>query len=226
MPSAESDIPRAVLAALEASGIFGVLDGDALRRLAAAGHPVKLDRAAPLFAKGDQGDAAFILLEGELEVRAVAKDGKELVIAGLKPGGLVGEMAVLDGAARSADVVAARNCRLWRLPRAAVVAMVLGNGEAALQLLAELCRRLRAANATLELASRRTIEGQLAALLMVQQSRLGVVALTQTEMARRIGASREHVNRKLRVWSDNGWISIEKQGVQIRQAEPLQALAL
>jgi CRP-like cAMP-binding protein len=225
MPSAESDLPRAVLAALQNSEIFGVLDEASLRRFAAAGGVVRLERGALLFAKGDEGDAAFIVLDGALEVRDVARDGKELVIAAADAGKLVGEMAVLDGAPRSADVVAARACTLWRLPRAAVLGAVLVSGEAAVRLLAELCRRLRASNAALELASRRSIEGRLAALLIAEQSRLGIVALTQTEIARRIGASREQVNRKLRGWCEAGWVSVEKQGVQVRQAGPLEDLA-
>ncbi len=220
----EKDIPRDSLAAMRRSGIFGVLDDGALQQLAAAGHPLQIAHGSPLFLRGDEGDAAFVLLEGELEVRAVSKEGRELRIASLPAGSLIGEMAVLDGAARSADVVASRNCRLWRLPRAAVLSALSANPEAALALLIELSGRLRAANAALELVSRRTLEEQLAALLIAEKNRLGFVALTQTEMARRIGFSREKVNRKLHAWVQEGWVAIEKQGVQLKQDEPFQKM--
>lgn len=213
------------LAALSASRTFGALQRAALDRLTAAGHPVPLERGATLFLKGDQGDAAFVVLEGELEVRTVGRDGRELRIAAQPQGGLIGEMAALDGAPRSADVVAARRCLLWRVPRAALIEVLKDHPDAALALLAELSGRLRAANAALELASRRDLEAQLAFLLLTERNRAGAVVLTQTEMARRIGFSREKVNRRLHAWADEGWVAIERQGVLVRSPERLQALA-
>jgi hypothetical protein len=44
-------------------------------------------------------------------------------------------------------------------------------------------------------------------------------------MARRIGFSREKVNRKLHVWARAGWVAVERQGVLIRRLEPLEQLA-
>jgi len=78
----------------------------------------------------------------------------------------------------------------------------------------------------LELASRRTLEGQLATLLIGQRNRLGYVVLAQTEMARQIGFSREKINRKLHAWAEKGWLSVEKTGVLIKQPAPLEAIAL
>jgi len=222
---AEDGLGRRASGALAASRIFGVLPTSALDQLVRAGHPVALERGAVLFLKGEDGDAAFVVLEGELEVRTVGRDGRELRIAGLPEGGLIGEMAVLDGAPRSADVVAARRCRLWRVPRAALLETLRSHPEAALAVLTELTGRLRAANAALERASRRDLEAQLAFLLLSEHNRLGAVALTQTEMARRIGFSREKVNRRLHAWADEGVVAIERQGVLIKAPARLRALA-
>jgi CRP-like cAMP-binding protein len=221
----DDGLRRRASAALASSRIFGVLPDQALDQLARAGHPVSLERSAVLFLKGEDGDAAYVVLEGELEVRTVGKDGRELRIAAHPEGGLIGEMAALDGAERSADVVAARRCRLWRVPRAALLEALRSHPEAALALLTELTSRLRAANAALERASRRDLEAQLAFLLLTEHNRLGAVVLTQTEMARRIGFSREKVNRRLHAWADEGVVAIERQGVRIKSAERLRAVA-
>jgi len=216
---------RRASTALASSPIFGVLPPAALDQLARAGQPLALERGAVLFQKGEDGDAAFVVLEGELEVRTVGRDGRELRIAAHLEGGLIGEMAALDGARRSADVVASRRCRLWRVPRPALVETLRGHPDAALALLAEFAGRLRSANAALERASRRDLEAQLAFLLLSERNRLGAVALTQTEMARRIGFSREKVNRRLHAWAAEGVVAIERQGVLVRAPERLQALA-
>lgn len=54
---------------------------------------------------GETGDSMFMLLEGELRVRAMVH-GKESILATLEPGESFGELALLDQGARSADVVA------------------------------------------------------------------------------------------------------------------------
>jgi CRP-like cAMP-binding protein len=225
LPEGVDGWSRRASAALASSPIFGVLPQGALDQLARSGHLVALERGAVLFVRGEDGDAAFVVLEGELEVRTVGRDGKELRIAVHPEGGLIGEMAALDGAKRSADVVAARRCRLWRVPRAALLETLRGHPEAALALLAELAARLRAANAALERASRRDLEAQLAFLLLSERNRAGAVALTQTEMARRIGFSREKVNRRLHAWAAEGVVAIERHGVLVRAPERLAALA-
>jgi DNA-binding transcriptional regulator LsrR (DeoR family) len=51
-----------------------------------------------------------------------------------------------------------------------------------------------------------------------------LVALTQTEIARRIGASREKVNRKLHEWVSEGWVAISRSGVRLLQRRELTAL--
>lgn len=223
--TADEGSRRKALAALAASRTFGGLDQPVLNHLTAAGHQVGLERGVALFLAGDDGDAAFVLLEGELEVRTVGKDGRELRIAAHAAGGLIGEMAALDGGPRSADVVAARPCLLWRIPRAALLDALAAHPAAALALLAELSARLRAANAALELASRRSLDAQLAFLLLSECNRAGVVPLTQGEIARRIGFSREKVNRRLHAWAAAGWVALERRGVEVRAVGRLAALA-
>ena len=51
-----------------------------------------------------------------------------------------------------------------------------------------------------------------------------MVTLTQTEIARRIGASREKVNRKLHDWNDEGFIELSRSGVKLKDKARLEAL--
>jgi CRP-like cAMP-binding protein len=214
----------AIVAALAQSPVLGVLDPAAQARLAASGGPVELAAGALLFQAGDAGDAAFVVLSGELEVRTQGLDGRELRIGALKSGAVVGEMAVVDGAPRSADVCATRKSRLWRVPRAALIAALEADPKTALALMAELSRRLRAANAALEASRMLDLGGRLALLLLAEQPARGAIALTQTEMARRLGFSREKVNRKLHDWAGRGWIELLASGVRIVDPDRLSEL--
>ena len=213
-----------VVAALQSGAVLGALSPDVCRRLSEKGHLVELTAGALVCQAGDPGDAMFVLLEGELEVRTVSAEGREVRLMALGPGAVAGEMAVLDGGPRSADMVASRRTRLWRIPREALLEMLAAHPDAALALLAELSTRLRRTNADLESRVTQDLGGRLARLLTTEQSGRGLIALNQSELARRVGASREKVNRKLRQWVDAGWVEVTASGIRILRAEPLQAL--
>jgi CRP-like cAMP-binding protein len=213
---------RHVAAALRAGGILRALSEDACLRLARSGRPVDLARGAVLAQAGDAGDSMFVILEGEIEVRTVSPGGREVRLVALGPGAVAGEMAVLDGGGRSADMVASRRTRLWRIGRQALHDMLRDEPDLALALMRELTGRLRRTNVDLENRATQDLGGRLARLLALEQGGRGLIALNQTELARRIGASREKVNRKLRQWVAEGWVEVTPAGVRVLSADALR----
>jgi CRP-like cAMP-binding protein len=213
-----------VEAALAKAELMAALSDATRARLAKQGVPCTLDTGKLLFAKGDKGDALYVLLEGEVEVRSSTEAGKDVRIAALKPYALIGEMAVLDGGLRSADIAAIRKSRLLRIHRDHALAALESEPKALLKLLAELSRRLRHADAAIEDAHTLDLGGRLAQRLLEEAGDGASVTLTQTEIARRIGASREKVNRKLHEWADEGWISMGRAGIKLVARDQLQAL--
>ena len=102
--------------------------------------------------------------------------------------------------------------------------MLESEPRALLKLIAEMSRRLRHADAALEDAQVLDLGGRLAQRLLEEAGDSANVALTQTELARRIGASREKVNRKLHEWSDEGWVSLGRSGIKLVSRDRLAAL--
>jgi CRP/FNR family transcriptional regulator, cyclic AMP receptor protein len=215
---------EAVATALGEGAVFRVLSDAVRSRMAAAGSPLELAPGAFLCQAGDAGDALYVVLEGEIEVLNRSEGGRQVRLASLGRGALAGEMAALDGGARSADMVASRRSRLWRIPRSAVLAALQAEPAAAVALIAELSRRLREANAALEASTLLDLCARVARLALQEANARGVVALTQTEIARRLGASREKVNRKLHEWVASGWVEITPSGVRLLEADSLAAL--
>ncbi len=194
------------------SPVFGTLSVAARQRLAGAGTPLKLAHGERLFAAGDPGDAAFLLLSGELEVALSRADGGETWLAQLGPGSVTGELAVLDGGSRSADVSATRSSQLLRLGRSAVLEALTTEPAAALQLLTILVDRLRAANALVEASSALNLGARLARLLLKAERR---EIRSQAELARLTAATRESVNRKLAAWRAAGWVDVTPRGIEV-----------
>ncbi|MES1199604.1 MAG: Crp/Fnr family transcriptional regulator, partial [Pseudomonadota bacterium] len=134
------------------------------------------------------------------------------------------EMAVLDGGDRSADIAAIRRSRLVRITRDAAIEALTSEPKALLKLVAVLSRRLRRANEELEDAAVLDLGARLAQRLLEEAGDSALVTLTQTELARRIGASREKVNRKLHEWSDEGWVNLGRSGIKLVKRDQLQTL--
>ncbi len=214
-PMSESVAPGPVLAALRDSLVLHLLPQKALERLAASGGSMSLAKGATLCQSGDPGDAVYVVLQGEIEVLLRSREGREVRVTALGPGSLVGEMAALDGGPRSADMQATRTCALWRIPRAALLETLEAEPKTAIALLGELSRRLRSVNEALDASARLSLGARLARLLTKEKGARGLIPLTQTEMARRLGASREKVNRKLHAWAAEGWVEITPAGVRV-----------
>src|SRR5215208_4240917 len=72
-----------------------------------------------IFHQGDPGDALHVVAAGAVKIVLPSTEGEEAIIATLRPGDFFGELALLDGASRSATAVALESCETLELPRAA-----------------------------------------------------------------------------------------------------------
>lgn len=113
--------------------MFGGLDPSELSQIVHIMQVQHLRTGQVLFAEGTPGDAWYVLYDGEVEVQKDPGDG-ERVIATLGPRACFGEMAILDGSPRSATVVAARTCTVFRFPRADFLGLLEADNLAAYKL--------------------------------------------------------------------------------------------
>ena len=201
------------------NAVFASLSPRVRERLAEAGTLMMLERGARLFSRGDPGDAVYLLLAGELEVSLPQLEGDSVWLAQLGPGSLVGDMALLDGEVRSADVIAARRCRLLRLSRTPFITALEQEPTAAMRLLSFALQRLRATNARLEQTASLDVGSRLARFLLGEPQ---PNTRSQGEIAAMIGASRESVNRRLGRWRALKIIDVTRRGILILDAGRLQ----
>jgi CRP-like cAMP-binding protein len=208
---------------LARSPIFAVLSPSARARLVERGSVTNLAVGARLFSAGDPPGAAYLVILGELKIALERADGGEVWLAKASAGEVVGDLALLDGLGRSADVTATRNTRLLRLGREAVLEALADEPAAALELLAHLARRLRHTNSRVEEAAAFDLGARLARVLLGTPA--GVFTDSQSDLARLIGAARESVNRKLGEWRSAGLVTIRPSGIRVLAPERLKAVA-
>ena len=102
---------------LGASPLFGRLDRATRAELADDLEIVSLAAGEQLFQQGDPGDSLYIVERGVLEVRTRNEAGALKVLDSLDAGSAVGEMALLTGQPRTAEVVAVVESRLLRVAK-------------------------------------------------------------------------------------------------------------
>jgi serine phosphatase RsbU (regulator of sigma subunit) len=138
--------------AVAGSGLLAGLGEDLVGQLLARAKPVRLAAGEVLFRQGDAGDCAYLVQDGSLEVAAEIGSGRvRLAVLGAHQ--LVGEIAVFGKQPRSATVTALTPVALLRLDRADVLAAIADNPPLGAVILADLGRRLAAANQPLAFLS-------------------------------------------------------------------------
>ncbi|GIX39854.1 MAG: hypothetical protein KatS3mg128_0903 [Silanimonas sp.] len=113
------------------------------------GATLQLATGEALFREGDPPTTAFILEEGQIEIRATQR-GRQVVLAVLGPGSIIGEMAVIDEAPRTATALALAPCRLRVLERSQIAERLAQADPILRALLQGTLQRYRSALATLQ----------------------------------------------------------------------------
>jgi len=127
--------------------IFGELTREELTSVMKASKLYRVRRGIPVITEGKRGDAMFVLVEGSCTIRkhAPGHDGGK-IIAQIEAPSVVGEMALIDGAPRSASVVTASESVLMKIDNGAFSTMRKEFNPAAFKILrklaATLCDRL------------------------------------------------------------------------------------
>jgi CRP-like cAMP-binding protein len=201
----------------------GLPEGD-VRRLAAAAASRHYKRGQLLFYEGDAGDSLLVVVEGSLKAVSTSPQGEELLLAVIEQGDTVGELTVADGGPRSATIGALTDVSVLRLPREAVLAVADRSPALTRALLASLAgtvRRLTGDAADLVFLD---VPRRVAKLLLglADADDVARTRMTQTELAERIGASRQSLNAALQSFQRRGWLTVGTNEFRLDDAAALR----
>jgi CRP/FNR family cyclic AMP-dependent transcriptional regulator len=201
----------------------GVSEAD-LRALADRTVVRSYPKQAMIVSEGDESDSLYLIVSGRVKIYLADEHGKELILAIKGPGQYFGEM-VLDGEARSASVMTLEPSQFAIVSRADFRDFLLGHAEVALQLIQNLIRVARGLNRSVRNLAMLDVYGRVARILLelaVERDGKLVIPerLTQKEIAARVGASREMINRVLRDLTAGGYVSVQKGRITINKAPP------
>lgn len=215
---------------LQTHYLFSKLSPKQIDRLAACIVGKLVLRGTSICAKGDPGSSLFVICQGSVKISVPSADGHDAVLNLIGKGDVFGEIALLDGRPRTADVVAITDCELFVIERRDFLPLVKEEPEIALKMIEILCAKLRRTTEQAENLMFLQLPGRLAkALLRLsdsdERSCERKVAVTQKDLGNIIGMSRESTNRQLRVWEEQGWVRLERGGIVILSAQALERIA-
>lgn len=198
--------------------LFSALSAQAVAELSTSPR-VRLARDEMLFAAGDPAHAIYLVIDGEVALEIDGADGKSVCVAMVATGGVFGELGALDGQPRSVGARAAQPTNLLSIRASAFLTLIRTNPDFALAVAAELAGKLRRTNAQItgltfhSLRSR--VAGLLDALAAAHPAETPSLAITQTELAARIAASREKVNGHLQAMQTAGAIRLGRGRIDV-----------
>ena len=214
---------------------FSGLDAESLESVGRGMRARRFRRGEVIFHLGDPGDALFIVMTGAIKIMLPSDAGEEAILATLRAGDVFGELAVLDGAPRSATATALEPTETLMLPRAQFRELL--DTEPAIRdaLLASLAGELRRLTNHVEELHFLDITGRLASRLARLASESGKKQpdgtvrlgspLTQGDLAAMIGCTRQSVNKLLGMFTDDGLIRLERESIVILDLDGLTRAA-
>ena len=191
---------------LQSVSIFWDLNENDLGHIADKMVAKHFENGNYIFLEDSEGEQCFFVLEGSVKVTRLSKEGREVILAMLNEGDFFGEMSLLDGESRSANVIALEKTKVLTLDRNDFIAVVNDYPQIAVQLLKELARRLRKSDRQIASLSLSDAEKRIALCIIRFADEQGVIqngkvsipkTPIQQDIANMAGTSRETVSRAL-----------------------------
>jgi CRP/FNR family cyclic AMP-dependent transcriptional regulator len=229
--SAKSEGARKIL---ESHDLFGRLSRDEMDEFIARAQTRNYPAGHMLFSKGDPGDSLFTILSGQVRISVLSEAGKEVILNILGSGEIFGEIALLDGNARTASASTIGDCELVTISRQDFLSFLARHPQVNQRLLEVLCARLRWVSTSYEDLLFLRLPHRLARKVLFLAENFGEsdqgairtsVPLSQQELANMTGATRESINKLMRQWERGGIVAYKEGHISILDLRELSRIA-
>ena len=203
-----------------------------LETIARVGIRKKYKKGSIILLEEEAGAALFVIISGKVKIVRMDDDGREVILSILGEADFFGEMAILDGLARSASVVAIQKSELFMIHRRDFLKLLHDFPSVAIALLKELTMRLRKADAQIKSLSLKDAAGRVANVVLqladdigkIRKGRVEIDELPlQQDLANMAGTSRETISRMIHAFIREGHIEIERGKLLINDYEKFKS---
>lgn len=204
--------------------IFTDLTDSDLTKIASKMVPRVYEKGQMILLEESMGETFFIITQGAVKVTRLSADGREVILAILGESDFFGEMSLLDGEGRSANIVANEDAKVLTLSRNDFLDCLESYPKIAIALLEELATRLRKSDQQIESLSLSDSQHRIGITLIRLAGELGTIKQGhvtvknlpyQQDIANMAGTSRETVSRTLKLLEDKKLVRRENRNLTI-----------
>lgn len=195
---------------------------------------LEVKRGTPIYLPGDPSDQIFLLKSGIIKISTTTPDHRDVILALLHPGDIFGELAVIDESPRDHVAEAYEDCVICAMNRESVARLIRETPEVGFQLTKLIGLRLRTLRSRVEELLCKSGHARVAHALLELASRHGVhdvdgvllsLRLSQRDLGRLVGLSRETVNAILQEWREQHLVEMDRRSIRLRHPERLRQIA-
>lgn len=197
------------------------LAADDLEALSGAGDYVDKYPGTHLFKEGDAAEAAYVIQSGEVELYRSRIEGR-LVVGRVGAGAVIGDIAMFQARPYISSAKALTPTVAFRLERNRLLPVLIEHPVIAMRWLVAGLSQLEATQRRVIRLMHRTVKEQVSELILDEADRYGEVHLSQTSLARLLGASRQSVNQALSELRREGAVETGYRSIRVVDRNQLE----
>jgi CRP/FNR family cyclic AMP-dependent transcriptional regulator len=214
---------------LERTRLFRGLPSATIQQISALSIRRSYRSGAIVFSQADPGEALYGVVTGKVRISASSPNGREIFLNIMEPGDTFGEIALLDGRPRTATASATARSELIIITRDHFLELLECEPELVNHVIQLLCERIRWTSGLAEESALLSVPERLARRLLSlgqthgHETANGVeLSISQEEVARFLGLSRQAVNQYLQQWKVQGWLALGRGRIVIFDKDALR----
>lgn len=213
---------------------FGLLQGlseEQKRQIERQTRMLTVKRGQPVYLPGDPSDYVYVVKTGAVKILGKAPEGGEVILSLLTPGDIFGEVALTGGGLQDHRAEAADETLLCEVPRALLLQMIQDAPAFGLHVTKLIGLRLRTLRTRVEELLGKSAPARLAHTLLELSQQYGVrdgegvlipIRLSQGDLGKLVGLTRETVNGILQAWRDQGFVEMDRRSIRLRDPDRLR----
>jgi CRP/FNR family cyclic AMP-dependent transcriptional regulator len=202
--------------------VFQALSPTHLKLICDSAIKRKYKRGEAVVQTGGRSNYLYVVLSGSVKVINIDEQGREVILAILNNTDVFGEMSIIDDSPHSATVIAREDSLVMLMPKSTFRQIVASDSGLMLEIVKTVTNRLRFADQQILSLALLDVYGRVARILLdhaeiVDDLRVVRIGLTQVDISKMVGASREMVNKVMKDLEDRGYIEVGKDFIILHE---------
>jgi CRP/FNR family transcriptional regulator len=186
-----------------------------------------VERSEIIQLDGETVNSIYFIVSGAVKIFKTSEEGKEQILAILRPGDSFNDVPIFDGGPAAASAQAMGPVSLYEVTKNAAETIMLRYPQVSRNIINVLAARTRLLISLVEDLSFKSVLGRVAKILLEHMSdgKGPTPRLTQQEMAGIAGTAREVVGRSLKAMEEAGAIRLDRHRIVIKDKVTLKEMA-